>query len=373
MKKLSLVVAIIASCAFFAQDIQAQQANRQARRGTNQMGQMRMGQGQQLGQMGAQRMMNSEQRAQMLARSLRLSQEQQDKIVALFDEQREAMAALGAGPARQEGMRKLMEEQDAKIKAILTEEQYATYNSPDFRGRMMGQMGPQGPAPLTIDQQVERVAAELKLTEKQQKELKECLEARAKENEEFRTSSRNMTAIERREAQQKLRTEQQDKIKKILGEENFAKFQEMGVRFGQMQQAPGMQMTPERQVEALSRTLELSNTQKTQLTKFFEERNREMQGMRERSMNLLAEERRELMQKSQAEQEAKLKEILGEENFTKYQEQMRRQMRAPGMGAGPGPGSGPGFGTQFNRVSPPERGERPGAGERPQRRTAPQR
>jgi len=354
MKKVTLVVAIVASCAFFAQDIQAQQANRPARRGTNQMsvpGQMRMAPGQ---QMGAPRMMNSEQRAQMMADTLKLSKEQQDKVKALFDEQREGMTRLEPGQARQEGMRRLMEDQDAKMKEILTEDQYKTYSSPEFRGAMMGRGGAQ--APMSIEQRVNRAAEELKLTDKQKTELRECLEAQAKENSELRTRTQGMNNADRRAAQQKLRTEQQDKLKKILGEENYTKYQEMNVRFGQTQQ-PGMQMTPERQVEAMSRTMTLTDTQKTQLTGFFETRNREMQNMRERMMNLSQEERRDMMQKNQAEHQARLKEILGEENYTKYQEQMQRQMRGAGMGMGP-----------VNRGERPS----PNPGERPQRRMAPQ-
>jgi hypothetical protein len=352
MKKVTLIVAIVASCAFFAQDIQAQQANRPARRGTNQMsapGQMRMAPGQ---QMGAPRMMSSEQRAQMMADTLKLSQEQQDKVKALFDTQNDAMSKLEPGQARQEGMRKLMEDQNTKMKEILSEEQYKTYSSPEFRGMMMRGAGAQGQAPMSIDQQVERVATELKLTDTQKSELKACLEAQAKENSEFRTKAQGMSATERRTAQQKLRTEQQDKLKKVLGEDNYKKYQEMRNRFGQTQPG-GMQMTPERQVEAMSRTLTLTDTQKTQLTEFFETRNEEMQGMREKMMNLTPEERRATMQKNQTENQAKLKEILGEENYKKYQEQMQRQMRGTGMGGGMGMG-------------PANRGERP------QRRVAPQ-
>ncbi|NCC84903.1 MAG: hypothetical protein EOM03_12365 [Clostridia bacterium] len=358
MKKVTLIVAIVASCAFFAQDIQAQQANRPARRGTNQMsapGQMRMAPGQ---QMGVPRMMSSEQRTQMMADALKLSQEQQDKVKALFDAQNEATSKLEPGPARQEEMRKMMEDQNAKMKEILSEEQYKTYSSPEFRGMMMGRAGAQAQGPLSIDQQVERAARELKLTDEQKSELKTCLEAQAKENREFRTKVQGMSANERRTAQQKLRTEQQDKLKKVLGEDNYKKFQEMRTRFSQTQPG-GMQMTPERQVEAMSRTLTLTDTQKTQLTEFFETRNKEMQGMREKMMNLTQEERRTMMQKNQTENQAKLKEILGEENYTKYQEQMQRQMRGTGMG---GMGMGP-----VNRT------DRPNAGERPQRRAAPQR
>jgi hypothetical protein len=297
-------------------------------------------------------MMSSEQRAQMMADTLKLSQEQQDKVKALFDTQNDAMSKLEPGQARQEGMRKLMEDQNTKMKEILSEEQYKTYSSPEFRGMMMRGAGAQGQAPMSIDQQVERVATELKLTDTQKSELKACLEAQAKENSEFRTKAQGMSATERRTAQQKLRTEQQDKLKKVLGEDNYKKYQEMRNRFGQTQPG-GMQMTPERQVEAMSRTLTLTDTQKTQLTEFFETRNEEMQGMREKMMNLTPEERRATMQKNQTENQAKLKEILGEENYKKYQEQMQRQMRGTGMGGGMGMG-------------PANRGERP------QRRVAPQ-
>ncbi len=357
MKKVTLIVAIVASCAFFAQDIQAQQTNRQARRGTNQMsapGQMRMAPGQ---QMGAPRMMSSEQRAQMMADTLKLNKDQQDKVKALYDAQNEAMSKLEPGQARQEGMRKLMEDQNTKMKEILSEEQYKTFSSPEFRGMMMGRAGTQAAGPLSIDQQVDRAARELGLTDEQKSDLKTCLEAQTKENTEFRTKTQGMSANERRTAQQKLRTEQQDKLKKVLGEENYTKFQEMRTRFAQTQPAGMQQMTPERQVEALSRTMTLTDTQKTQLTEFFETRNKEMQGMREKMMNLSPEERQEMMQKNQTEHQAKLKEILGEENFTKYQEQMQRQMRGTGMGA----------------MGPGNRTDRPNAGERPQRRAVPQR
>ncbi|MBR4248607.1 MAG: hypothetical protein IKQ24_00475 [Verrucomicrobia bacterium] len=75
-----------------------------------------------------------------------------------------------------------------------------------------------------------------------------------------------------------------------------------------------------------------------------------MQEMFTKMQGLTNDERREAMQKSRTESEAKLKEILGEDLYKKYQEEMRS--RGPAMMGG--------------RQGGPNRGGNPG--NRPQRR-----
>ena len=73
---------------------------------------------------------------------------------------------------------------------------------------------------------------------------------------------------------------------------------------------------------------------------------------------LTNDERREAMQKNRTESEAKLKEILGEDLYKKYQEEMRS--RGPGMMNGPRMGG--------NNGRPGQRGGNGNPGNRPQRR-----
>ena len=222
MKKISLIIAVITACGAFAvTDLQAQQANRQQRRGP---------------QMVMPSAMSSEQRVKMLADSLKLTEEQQTKLKAVFDEQAAAMRELNGKDRseRQEAMQKIRNEQDAKLKEILTEDQYKTYTTNMARGFRGGQGGPGqgGPQAMTLDQRVDRIARALDLNDDMKAKLKTCLEENEKAMTELRRNNQSMSQSERREAMQKLRTEQENKLKEILGEDLYKKYQEQTRNFG---------------------------------------------------------------------------------------------------------------------------------------------
>ena len=346
MKKISLIIAVITACGAFAvTDLQAQQANRQQRRAP---------------QMVMPSAMSSEQRVKMLTDSLKLTEEQQTKLKAVFDEQAAAMRELNGKDRseRQEAMQKIRTEQDAKIKEILTEDQYKTYTTNMTRGFRGGQGGPgQGPQAMTLDQRVDRIARALELNDDMKAKLKTCLEENEKATTELRQKSQSMSQTERREAMQKLRTEQEAKLKEVLGEDLYKKYQEQSRNFG-----PGnnfqQRMTPAQQAEDIAKKLELTDDQKTKLTAFYEDQQKSMQEMFTKMQGLTNDERREAMQKNRTESEAKLKEILGEELYKKYQEEMRS--RGPGMMNGPRMGG--------NNGRPGQRGGNGNPGNRPQRR-----
>jgi len=346
MKKISLIIAVITACGAFAvTDLQAQQANRQQRRGP---------------QMVMPSAMSSEQRVKMLADSLKLTEEQQTKLKAVFDEQAAAMRELNGKDRneRAEAMQKIRTEQDAKIKEILTEDQYKTYTTNMSRGFRGGQGGPGqgGPQAMTLDQRVDRIARALELNDDMKAKLKTCLEENEKAMTELRRNNQNMSQSERREAMQKLRTEQEAKLKEVLGEDLYKKYQEQARNFG-----PGnnfqQRMTPAQQAEDIAKRLELTDDQKTKLTAFYEEQQKNMQEMFTKMQGLTNDERREAMQKSRTESEAKLKEILGEDLYKKYQEEMRSR--------GPAMMNGPRMGGQGR---PGQRGGNGNPGNRPQRR-----
>ena len=331
MKKISLIIAVITACGAFAvTDLQAQQANRQQRRAP---------------QMVMPSAMSSEQRVKMLTDSLKLTEEQQTKLKAVFDEQAAALKELNGKDRseRQEAMQKLRTEQEEKIKEILTEDQYKTYISNMTRGgRGQGGPGQGGPQALTLDQRVDRIAKALELDD----------EVKAK----LRQKSQSMSRNERAEAMQKLRTEQETKLKEVLGEDLYKKYQEQSRNF-----VPGnnfqQRMTPAQQAEDIAKKLELTDDQKTKLTAFYEEQQKSMQEMFTKMQGLTNDERREAMQKNRTESEAKLKEILGEDLYKKYQEEMRSR--------GPGMMNGPRMGGQGR---PGQRGGNGNPGNRPQRR-----
>lgn len=344
MKKISLIIAVITACGAFAvTDLQAQQANRQQRRGP---------------QMVMPSAMSSEQRVKMLADSLKLTEEQQTKLKAVFDEQAAAMRELNGKDRaeRQEAMQKIRNEQDTKLKEILTEDQYKTYTTNMFRGRGQGGPGQGGPQTMTLDQRVDRIARALDLNDDMKAKLKTCLEENEKAMTELRQKSQSMSRTERAEAMQKLRTEQETKLKEVLGEDLYKKYQEQSRNF-----VPGnnfqQRMTPAQQAEDIAKKLELTDDQKTKLTAFYEEQQKSMQEMFTKMQGLTNDERREAMQKNRTESEAKLKEILGEDLYKKYQEEMRSR--------GPGMMNGPRMGGQGR---PGQRGGNGNPGNRPQRR-----
>ena len=339
MKKISLIIAVITACGAFAvTDLQAQQANRQQRRGP---------------QMVMPSAMSSEQRVKMLADSLKLTEEQQTKLKAVFDEQAAAMRELNGKDRseRQEAMQKIRNEQDAKLKEILTEDQYKTYTTNMARGFRGGQGGPGqgGPQAMTLDQRVDRIARALDLNDDMKAKLKACLDENEKAMTELRRNNQSMSQSERREAMQKLRTEQENKLKEILGEDLYKKYQEQARNFG-----PGnfpQRMTPAQQAEDIAKRLDLTADQKKKMEEFYTEQQKNMQEMFTKMQGLTNDERREAMQKSRTESEAKLKEILGEDLYKKYQEEMRSRGPAMmgGRQGGPNRGGNPG-----NR--PPRRG-----------------
>jgi len=345
MKKISLIIAVITACGAFAvTDLQAQQANRQQRRAP---------------QMVMPSAMSSEQRVKMLTDSLKLTEEQQTKLKAVFDEQAAALKELNGKDRseRQEAMQKLRTEQEEKIKEILTEDQYKTYTSNMTRGgRGQGGPGQGGPQALTLDQRVDRIAKALELDDEVKAKLKTCLEENEKAMTELRQKSQSMSRNERAEAMQKLRTEQETKLKEVLGEDLYKKYQEQSRNF-----VPGnnfqQRMTPAQQAEDIAKKLELTDDQKTKLTAFYEEQQKSMQEMFTKMQGLTNDERREAMQKNRTESEAKLKEILGEDLYKKYQEEMRSR--------GPGMMNGPRMGGQGR---PGQRGGNGNPGNRPQRR-----
>lgn len=345
MKKISLIIAVITACGAFAvTDLQAQQANRQQRRAP---------------QMVMPSAMSSEQRVKMLTDSLKLTEEQQTKLKAVFDEQAAALKELNGKDRseRQEAMQKLRTEQEEKIKEILTEDQYKTYISNMTRGgRGQGGPGQGGPQALTLDQRVDRIAKALELDDEVKAKLKTCLEENEKAMTELRQKSQSMSRNERAEAMQKLRTEQETKLKEVLGEDLYKKYQEQSRNF-----VPGnnfqQRMTPAQQAEDIAKKLELTDDQKTKLTAFYEEQQKSMQEMFTKMQGLTNDERREAMQKNRTESEAKLKEILGEDLYKKYQEEMRSR--------GPGMMNGPRMGGQGR---PGQRGGNGNPGNRPQRR-----
>ncbi len=345
MKKISLIIAVITACGAFAvTDLQAQQANRQQRRAP---------------QMVMPSAMSSEQRVKMLTDSLKLTEEQQTKLKAVFDEQAAALKELNGKDRseRQEAMQKLRTEQEEKIKKILTEDQYKTYTSNMTRGgRGQGGPGQGGPQALTLDQRVDRIAKALELDDEVKAKLKTCLEENEKAMTELRQKSQSMSRNERAEAMQKLRTEQETKLKEVLGEDLYKKYQEQSRNF-----VPGnnfqQRMNPAQQAEDIAKKLELTDDQKTKLTAFYEEQQKSMQEMFTKMQGLTNDERREAMQKNRTESEAKLKEILGEDLYKKYQEEMRSR--------GPGMMNGPRMGGQGR---PGQRGGNGNPGNRPQRR-----
>ena len=117
------------------------------------------------------------------------------------------------------------------------------------------------------------------------------------------------------------------------------------------QQRLSQEQRTKQQVDTLAKVLTLNASQKEKLTKVFTDNAAEMRKMRE-SMgeNTDREQMRTEMEKMRTAQNAKIKEVLTSEQFTKYQKWQESQPRLGG-GRGQGGPGGPG-------------GGRPGGGER---------
>jgi hypothetical protein len=93
--------------------------------------------------------MSPQERTDQLAKELGLTAEQKAKVLDVFTQQQKNMPKPGEGgdfDAMREKMMKMREERNAKLKEILTKEQYAKYEkmAPPRRG---GPGGPGGPPP----------------------------------------------------------------------------------------------------------------------------------------------------------------------------------------------------------------------------------
>jgi len=101
------------------------------------------------------RAVSSQARVEALSKQVNLTDEQKPKVTALFDEEIKQMQSLRAeangDPAkRQEKLRALRQENDKKLKAILTPEQWEKWQEvrTQFRGRRQnGQAAPSTPKP----------------------------------------------------------------------------------------------------------------------------------------------------------------------------------------------------------------------------------
>ena len=86
-------------------------------------------------------------RADMMKETVKLTDDQYTKVVELYKAQSEEMQKLFQQGGQQQGreaMEKLQNEQNEKLKAILTEEQFKTWTESEQsrRGRMGGPGGP---------------------------------------------------------------------------------------------------------------------------------------------------------------------------------------------------------------------------------------
>jgi Spy/CpxP family protein refolding chaperone len=91
----------------------------------------------------------AQRRADMMKETVKLTDEQYAKVLALYKEESEAMQKQMQSGERprmdREAMQKQREEQDAKLKAILTEEQFKTWTEAQQNRMLRGMGGPGGP------------------------------------------------------------------------------------------------------------------------------------------------------------------------------------------------------------------------------------
>ena len=325
MKKLTLVIATIIACTTFSiTDIQAQ-GNRQSRfLGANQGRIMTPP-------------MNLEQRVNTFAETLNLTDEHKTELRAFFESQmktlaesRESMRDLAPRDRRTQ-MQKQRTAFNNKLKEILTEDQYKTYESSRLNRIGMVGFGNEVQVPMSLEERVDFLAKNLKLTDEQKNDLKKCLEDNQKEMQELFKKTSEMTPEKRRTTMQEMRNTHNEKIKKILGDDLYKKYQTLSMRaMRSPQNEPGprplnMGISVQDRVDRIAETVTLTDEQKTSLKNYFEEQTKSFEKNREEMRSMTPQERRSQMEKNLEEHEKKLKEILGEENYKKLMTETRNQ------------------------------------------------
>ena len=99
-----------------------------------------------------------------------------------------------------------------------------TVNAQDAKEGKKGKRGP------SVDQQMERMNEELKLTDEQKPKVKTVLENSQKKRQELFADS-SVTGDDRRTKMQSIMEEQNKKLKEILTAEQYTKWEEMRQQF----------------------------------------------------------------------------------------------------------------------------------------------
>jgi hypothetical protein len=177
--------------------------------------------------------MTPQERTDQLAKQLALTAEQKVKVLDLFSKQDEARQKAfadnqGDREAMRATMQKMRDESTKKLKAILTEEQFATYEKlrsemPPGRG---GDTRPAQAQRMTSQERADQLAKQLALTAEQKAKVLDLFtkedEARQKQSADNQGDREAMRATI-----QKMREESTRKLKAILTEEQFVKYEKL--------------------------------------------------------------------------------------------------------------------------------------------------
>ncbi|HEY6167891.1 MAG TPA: hypothetical protein VI454_07620 [Verrucomicrobiae bacterium] len=171
---------------------------------------------------------------------LNLTAEQKSKLDAFQEEQREKMQGLrdAAPEERREKFQKLQEATTAKMKEVLTAEQFAKWE----KSRAAAPSGAPGLAGGR--ERMQKVLGELNLNDEQKEKVQSAMREQGEKMQELR----NVPPEERREKGQKMQEAMTAKMKEILNKEQFEKWEkvrgEIGGRLGGRPGGPGGPATP---------------------------------------------------------------------------------------------------------------------------------
>ncbi|MCS7337494.1 MAG: Spy/CpxP family protein refolding chaperone [Verrucomicrobiae bacterium] len=169
-----------------------------------------------------------DQRVQRLTQMLNLTPEQQAKLRAILEEEQKKLQELrtntAIAPAEQAiKIREIRDGTNEKIREMLTPEQRERFESMPRLG--LGQ-GPRPELQFGIDQRVRRMSETLNLTPDQQAKVRTILEEERNKMRELRADA-TLTPEQRRTKMRELAQESNNKIRQILTSEQKEKFDAM--------------------------------------------------------------------------------------------------------------------------------------------------
>ena len=164
-----------------------------------------------------------DQKLERMNQQFELSTDQQSQMKELLieaEQKREAYRSSGNRPSREE-MQANRKEMDAKMKSILTDEQYAK-----MKALRKNHQHKPNRSSKSVDAQLQKMDDNLDLTPEQEQKIKVLIEQSKKEKAEIMESN-TLSEDEKKDAVKELRKKKKEQMKQILTAEQLEKMKAM--------------------------------------------------------------------------------------------------------------------------------------------------